>query len=65
MKSQRLISKIWLGAVLTLLLPAMAHAADITGVPKIRDGDQIQIGGTRIRLGIRSRVRRGIRRHGR
>ena len=37
-------------AVLMLLLPAMAHAADITGVPKIRDGDQIQIGNTRIRL---------------
>ena len=36
---------------LPLLLPAMANAADITGVPKIRDGDQIQIGSTRIRLG--------------
>ena len=29
----------------------MAQAADITGVPKIREGDQIQIGTTRIRLG--------------
>src|SRR5437764_1589982 len=36
---------------LPLLLPAMANAADISGVPKIRDGDQIQIGSTRIRLG--------------
>src|SRR6195256_7101538 len=34
-----------------LLLPAMAEAADITGVPKIREGDQIQIGNSRIRLG--------------
>ena len=25
---------------LPLLLPAMASAADITGVPKVRDGDQ-------------------------
>ena len=38
-------------AVLTLLLPAMAHAADLSGIPKIRDGDQITIGNTRIRLG--------------
>ena len=44
-------SKIWLCAVLMVLLPAMAHAADLTGVPKIRDGDQITIGNTRIRLG--------------
>ena len=34
-----------------LLLPAMADAADIVGVPKIREGDHIQIGNTRIRLG--------------
>jgi endonuclease YncB( thermonuclease family) len=33
-----------------LLLPALAEAADISGVPKIRDGDQIMIGTTRIRL---------------
>ena len=37
--------------VCVLLLPAAAGAADITGVPKIRDADQIQIGSTRIRLG--------------
>src|ERR1700712_4873160 len=43
-------TSIWLCA-LTLLLPATAHAADITGVPKIRDGDQVTIGNTRIRLG--------------
>ena len=34
-----------------LLLPSIAQAADLTGVPKIRDGDQIQIGNSRIRLG--------------
>jgi endonuclease YncB( thermonuclease family) len=36
---------------LVLLLPSLAHAADITGVPKIREGDQVQIGNSRIRLG--------------
>src|SRR4029077_15705792 len=34
-----------------VLLPQLAHAADITGVPKIREGDQGQIGNSRIRLG--------------
>src|SRR5882757_11419813 len=38
-------------AIAVVLLPAMAEAADITGVPKIREGDSIQIGNTRIRLG--------------
>src|SRR5450759_816806 len=38
-------------AILLLFLPAIAHAADITGIPKIREGDQIQIGSSRIRLG--------------
>jgi endonuclease YncB( thermonuclease family) len=38
-------------AIAVVLLPAMAEAADITGVPKIREGDHIQIGNTRIRLG--------------
>ena len=38
-------------ALLLLALPSLAHAADITGVPKIREGDQVQIGTTRIRLG--------------
>ena len=38
-------------AMLLLLLPGLAFAADITGVPKIREGDQITIGNTRIRLG--------------
>ena len=41
----------FLPAIFLLLLPAMAEAADITGVPKIREGDQIHIGNTRIRLG--------------
>jgi len=36
---------------LPLLLPALAQAADISGVPKIREGDQITIGSSRIRLG--------------
>jgi endonuclease YncB( thermonuclease family) len=38
-------------AIALSLLPAMAEAADITGVPKIREGDHIQIGSSRIRLG--------------
>src|SRR5450631_1629026 len=38
-------------AILLLFLPAIAHAADITGIAKVREGDQIQIGGARIRLG--------------
>jgi endonuclease YncB( thermonuclease family) len=38
-------------AITILLLPALARAADITGIPKIREGDQIQIGTSRIRLG--------------
>jgi endonuclease YncB( thermonuclease family) len=41
----------FLVAMAIVLLPALAEAADITGVPKIRDGDQIQIGNSRIRLG--------------
>jgi endonuclease YncB( thermonuclease family) len=38
-------------AVCLLLLPATAGAADITGVPKIREADQVQIGSIRVRLG--------------
>src|SRR6202140_2695953 len=41
----------FLAAIAILLLPALAEAADVTGIPKIRDGDQIQIGSSRIRLG--------------
>lgn len=37
--------------LLLALLPTLASAADITGVPKIRQADLIQIGTTRIRLG--------------
>ena len=37
--------------LVVFLLPALAEAADITGIPKIREGDHIQIGNTRIRLG--------------
>jgi len=46
MKLQKLLY-----AVLLLSLPAIAQAADITGVPKIREGDHLQIGNNRIRLG--------------
>jgi endonuclease YncB( thermonuclease family) len=41
----------WLLTFLLLLLPAIAQAADISGVPKIREGDQVQIGNHRLRLG--------------
>jgi endonuclease YncB( thermonuclease family) len=44
-------SNIWFVAVLLALLPGTADAADISGVPKIREGDHIQIGNSRIRLG--------------
>src|ERR1700693_2746071 len=40
-----------LPAIALLLLPAIAHAADITGVAKVREGDTVQIGTSRIRLG--------------
>src|SRR5712671_1700900 len=43
-------SKFLLAAILSLL-PVLAQAAEITGVPRIREGDQIQIGSSRIRLG--------------
>jgi len=38
-------------AILLLLVPALAEAADIIGPAKIRAGDQVQIGSSRIRLG--------------
>jgi endonuclease YncB( thermonuclease family) len=38
-------------AAALLLLPQLVHAADVTGVAKIREGDTIQIGNSRIRLG--------------
>src|SRR6202047_4260024 len=41
----------FLFAIVALLLPAVAEAADITGTAKVREGDHIQIGNTRIRLG--------------
>ncbi|NVN85422.1 MAG: thermonuclease family protein [Rhodopseudomonas sp.] len=37
-------------ALAVLLLPAMANAADVSGIPKIHDGDQVLIGRTRIRM---------------
>jgi endonuclease YncB( thermonuclease family) len=40
-----------LPALVLLLLPGIAGAADLSGVPKIHDGDQVQIGSTKIRLG--------------
>ena len=41
----------FVAALFALLLPAIASAADVTGVAKVREGDSVQIGGTRIRLG--------------
>ena len=41
----------FLFAILLLSLPSITNAADISGIPKIRDGDQVTIGNTRIRLG--------------
>ena len=43
-------SKFLFAAILSLL-PVLAQAAEITGVPRIREGDHIQIGNSRIRLG--------------
>src|SRR6202166_4612240 len=46
--------KFWPAIALVFLpvfLPVLAQAADVTGVAKIREGDSIQIGSTRIRLG--------------
>jgi len=37
-------------ALLLLLAPALAHAADVSGVPKIREADAVQIGNNRLRL---------------
>ena len=37
-------------AILLLLLPSLAQAADITGTAKVREGDLVLIGNTRIRL---------------
>ncbi len=37
-------------ALLFTLFPAFALAADVSGVPKIREADQIQIGNSRMRL---------------
>ena len=34
-----------------LLLPGLAHAADVTGLAKVREGDTVVIGSNRIRLG--------------
>src|SRR3979490_2077638 len=38
-------------AIMAVLLPAMAQAADIVGIAKVREGDHVQIGSNRIRLG--------------
>jgi endonuclease YncB( thermonuclease family) len=44
-------TSVFVAVFLAVLLPAVAEAAEISGVPKIREGDSIQIGSTRIRLG--------------
>ena len=41
----------FLPAMALLLLPAIADAADITGTAKVREGDTVVIGNSRIRLG--------------
>jgi endonuclease YncB( thermonuclease family) len=41
----------FLPAMVLALLPVIADAADITGVAKVREGDTVQIGASRIRLG--------------
>ena len=38
-------------ALSLLAIPSLAQAADITGTAKVRDGDSVLIGNTRIRLG--------------
>jgi endonuclease YncB( thermonuclease family) len=43
--------KRFLFAVLIVSLPSLAHATDVSGVPKIREADLVQIGTSRIRLG--------------
>src|ERR1700732_5186620 len=43
--------KRWLFALAVSLLPAVADAADITGMAKVREGHLVQVGTTRIRLG--------------
>ncbi|MBC7577715.1 MAG: thermonuclease family protein [Tardiphaga sp.] len=45
-----MLHKLALAVLALLLLPTLAHAADVTGVPRIRDGDQMAFGSTRIRL---------------
>src|SRR5215813_11877597 len=45
-----MIRRIALAAVL-MLPPSLAFAAEVSGVPKIREGDSVVIGATRIRLG--------------
>jgi endonuclease YncB( thermonuclease family) len=37
-------------ALSLIVVPAIAHAADISGVPKIHEGDQVMIGSSKIRL---------------
>jgi endonuclease YncB( thermonuclease family) len=37
-------------ALVVLLAPSLAYAADVSGVPKIREADSVQIGNSRIRL---------------
>src|ERR1700759_3796815 len=38
-------------AMIGLLLPTLAQAADISGVARVREGDTVVIGSNRIRLG--------------
>jgi endonuclease YncB( thermonuclease family) len=40
----------FLFVIALIFLPALANAADVSGIPKIHDGDQVAIGNARIRL---------------
>ena len=48
-----LLRSLFAGVALLLpaFLPALAHAADVSGIAKVREGDQVNIGNSRIRLG--------------
>jgi endonuclease YncB( thermonuclease family) len=40
----------FIAALVILLIPSLAHAADVSGVPRIREADLVQIGNSHIRL---------------
>jgi endonuclease YncB( thermonuclease family) len=46
----KLLIRVFIVSLSLLVTPVIAHAADLTGRPRIVDGDTIWIGGTKIRL---------------